>query len=186
MTTLGGGWTLVLHTFLSGVYPPSAAFTQNYSAWQTSGVGTATAYTGPTSPTFYVMPLEPMRVLITQTAASLRFQSDGYVTTSQLDGLTMNATYGFGGTNIAQVESDMCTTQATTNCFLRAPGFSSFDVKHDNYVSTCATMYQNVGYWYDDCYSTNVFATGGALGGPMWYSTQSKDTTTQHWTWWVR
>lgn len=189
MTTAGGGWTLIVHTWLSGVYPPTPAFTQTFADWQTKGIGAAVDYGGPKSQSFYVMPLEPLRVLIGATASSLRFQSDNAATLAQLDGLTMNGDYGFGGTNLAATAATMCTTQATSNCFLRAPGFSSAEVHHDNNGGQCGTgifAYQNVGYWYDSCYSTNVFATGGQYGGPTWYSGYSGDPDTQHWTWWVR
>src|SRR5262249_24995241 len=149
------------------------AFTQTYAQWQTNGIGAANQFTGHVGQSFYVMPLEAMRVLITAASSSLRFETDNRETASQLDGVTMNATYGFGGTNLAQAAADLCGSQANTNCFLRAPGFSSFDVHHDNNGGQCGTgmyPYGNVGYWYDSCYSTNVFATGGQFGGPTWYS----------------
>jgi hypothetical protein len=188
-TDVGGGWTLILHTWDSGVYPPTAAFVQNFAAWQTSGIGSASGYTGPMSSTFYVMPLAQMQTLISATASSLRFQSDKNLALATLTGLTMNASYGFGGTNTASVASTMCGSQATSNCFLLAPGFSSYDVDHSagNLCGTYVSMYYaNVGYWYDDCYSTNVFATGGTYGGPMYYASFTGDPTTSHWTWWVQ
>ena len=188
-TDLGGGWTLILHTWDSGTYPPTPAFAQSYAAWQTSGIGTVSGYTGPTSATFYVMPLAPMQTLISATASSLRFQSDDDLALATLTGLTMNASYGFGGSNTASVASTMCGSQATTNCFLLAPGFSSYDVSHAA-ASYCAgyigMYYGNVGYWYDACYSTNVFATGGTYGGPTYYSDFTGDPGTSRWTWWVR
>src|SRR5262249_37306728 len=116
---VGGGWTLILHTWDSGTYPPTVAFAQNYASWQSSGVGSVSGYTGPTSATFYVMPLAQMQKLISATASSLRFQSDNNLALATLTGLTMNATFGFGGTNTAAVETIMCGS--TTNCFLNAP-----------------------------------------------------------------
>jgi len=129
------------------------------------------------------MPLETMRVLVSSTASSLRFQSDNFATTSQVNGLTMNATYAFAGTNIAQAALDMCSsTYAASNCFLHGASFSSFDVDQDNYTGDCGTSYGNVGYWYDDCYSTNVFRTDVSV----YFASYSKDPTTTHWTWWVK
>jgi hypothetical protein len=188
-TDVGGGWTLILHTWDSGTYPPTSAFAQDYAAWQTSGIGLASAFTSPTDSTFYVMPLAQMQTLISATASSLRFQSDNNIALATLTGLTMNANYGFGGSNVASVASAMCGGQATTNCFLLAPGFSSYDVSHVGAAyctGNITTYYANVGYWYDDCYSTNVFATGGTYGGPTYYSDDSADPSTSHWTWWVR
>ncbi len=35
----GGGWTMVLHTYLSGTYPPTSQYLQSYDEWRTLGIG---------------------------------------------------------------------------------------------------------------------------------------------------
>ncbi len=37
----GGGWTMVLHTWYSGSYPPggNSQYSQSYANWRTRGIG---------------------------------------------------------------------------------------------------------------------------------------------------
>ena len=182
MVTNGGGWTLVLHTYYTGSCPPSSDFQQTYANFQQKGVGSSSSYAGTiSSANLYFMPLEAWRNLATKSNA-LRFESDHFPVHSELDGFTMSNIYGLGGTNSSQVASELCGSGATTNCFLHAPGFTTSDVEHDNYGSHGGCNYNNVGYWYDDCYSYNPTRTCDS----NYNTNSSKDPATQHWSWWVR
>ena len=183
MTTAGGGWTLVLHTYCSSLYPGTSAFTQSYAQWQSGGIGTSNNYTSISDSSFFVMPLEAWRQL-SMSSSNLRFQSDNNQSIATITGFTMNPNYGLQGNNIPAAEVAMCGSgNANANCFLRAPGFSSYDTHHDNYNGNC--IYNNVGWWYDDCYSYNAFRTDECGTGGH-YAGYSTENTTQHWSWWVK
>jgi hypothetical protein len=178
MTTASGGWTLVFHSAMSLPYPPHPDLIENFATLEANGAGPLASFTGTNSETLYLMGLARMRALAA-TSDQLRFQSQNVVSHTILQDVELAANYQLQGSNIETLRTELCSGQG--NCFIDG-GFSAKDV--DNATSaSCHTAYNNVAWWYDECYTYNPFRTD-ALSHFAGYST--KDTGSQYWSWWMR
>ncbi len=180
MTTLGGGWTLVLHSTYTGSMPPTSDLQVNRSTLETQGAGSANGYGGINTGGFYLMPMFDFKALADQ-SQDLRFESDNFAQHSVLQGFSMNANYGLDGTNESTIRTELCNGQP--NCFIDANGLSTIDYDGDNYGPACIVSYSNTAWWYDNCFHYNAFYTAdrGHFSG-----FSDIDAGTDHWSWWVR
>jgi hypothetical protein len=179
MTTLSGGWTLVLHAAKSLPYPPHPDLVENFATLEANGAGTLTSFTGTNSETLYLMGLAHMRA-VAATSDQLRFQSQNNVSHTILQDVELaGSNYQLQGSNIETLRTDLCSGQG--NCFIDG-GFSAKDVDNAN-SSSCHTGYGNVAWWYDECFNYNPFYTDsqGHFSGES-----SIDSGTQYWSWWMR
>jgi cysteine-rich repeat protein len=181
-TTLGGGWTLVLHSWKSGVWPATPAYTQAMADWESKGIGAVTDYTGKLGNNFYFMPLKRWKEL-SDVSKTLRIEGDNAASATTLQNYTMSSKYGLDSTNEQEVRNQMCS--GNTNCFIDAAGFSAKDADNDIAGGSCCNDYGNVGWWYANCYHYNAHQT--AEPNASHFNTFcSNDSNSQHWTWWVQ
>ena len=174
----GEGWTLVLHSSMALPYPPHPDLQSTFSILEANGAGDINSFTGTTGDSFYLMGLAHMKALAA-TSDKLRFQSQNHVQHTILNDVEMSGTYRFQGSNLETLRSELCG--GVSNCFIDG-GFSAFNVDNAN-AASCHTSYDNVAWWYDNCYSYNPFQTDDA-GHFSGFS--AKDSNSQYWTWWMR
>ncbi len=177
----GGGWTLVLHTYYTGKVSPSAAHRQNFAGFENNGIGAAKDFKSTTTKMHYFMPLKWWRAM-NSGAKELRFEGENNKNAGTLENYKMNSKYGLDGSNETWIRNNFCN--GSTNCFVLAPGFSTYDRDNDSYSSHCAKSYGNSGWWYAHCFHYNPHYQAGNKG--HFTSHVKGDNKSNYWTWWVR
>lgn len=177
MDHAGGGWTLVLHTWKAPSFPAVPQQTQSFAEYESIGVGTASGYVGISTQSIYFMPLSVFSDL-SEGAASLRFANELNPAVSTLTGFSMASDYDLEGSNQETVRNEMCGGQAS--CFIDA-GFSTYDQDNAS-AGSCHTSYNNVGWWYDDCFTYNATYTQDANH----FCGYAANPGCTYWSWWVR
>ncbi len=174
----GGGWTLVFHSWFVGSYPPYPESTNNFAWFEANDVGDVNNFTGIDTDEYYFMRLTRFKEQA-DIGTELRFESDNDASVVVLADFSMSAKYGLDGSNESSIRTILCN--GSGNCFIDAPGFSA-QQDNDNHSGQCWTFYNNVSWWYDDCYTYNSMRTDSISV----YSGYTTDPSSQHWSWWVR
>ncbi len=184
MTTMTGAWTLVLHSAWTGQAPWDYRLSQPLSSWRSSGVGWPGEFSGHASSSApYVLPLDMMRALFDGNPYGrvVRFESDNAWSLTQLNGARMSAKLELDGYNVDEVAYQLCGGR--TDCFLGAG--SPFATSESGSASSgCASSNLGLGWWYQGvgCSRYHPFRTDSrAL-----FSGNSRDPSTNRWTWWVQ
>jgi hypothetical protein len=193
MTTNGGGYTLILHTYYTNAAPPpTAAFKQSLALWASTGVGDAKTYAGLTDQNPYVMGLAAMAVVVdAPLTTTMRFQGDTSLYDMPSPSMSTSTYAITSNTAESTAVTTLCGTSsaATTNCFLGLV----FVGAGSSGVNACvgAARTGGSGFWYSPatlmggmaagCYSYDPFLTNDpvAFAGAL-------DPGTTHWSWFVR
>lgn len=176
----GGGWTLVFHSTYTGNNQADPGIDVNMATRRTVTIGSPDSYTGVGTAGFYFLAMNDFKG-VGDDSTALRFESDNFQDHTTLQDLSVTATYGLDGSNESQIRTEMCG--GNNNCFIDAPGLSTTDVRQDNHSQFCLPSYYDQAWWYDNCFSYNPTWTSG-MNHFAGYS--SKDSTSQHWSWWMR